>query len=101
MHQEPKGARDARAITTFDEDEQDQAAVLREVLELHPDMLTRSELTREMTGDGSEGFSSVDGVARAIRDLARSGLVHVVGEQGFVRPSRPAVRYFELTGGAG
>jgi hypothetical protein len=52
MHQDPKGARDERAITTWDEDECDQLALLRQVLELHPATLTRDELIRELNGRG-------------------------------------------------
>lgn len=83
------------------EDDQEQAAVLRQVLEHHPDALTRGELIREMTGGGSKGFGDVDAVERAIRDLTRTGLLHLAAEENdVVRPTRAAVRYFELTGGA-
>jgi hypothetical protein len=83
------------------DDDRQQAAVLRQVLELHPDVLARGELIREMTGGGSQGFGDVDAVERAIRDLTRSGLLHLAAsEDDIVRPTRAAVRYFELTGGA-
>lgn len=36
MHDHPKGAREDRAITAWDEDECEHAAVLCRVLELHP-----------------------------------------------------------------
>lgn len=36
MHDHPKGADDDPAITTHEEDDREQAAVLRQVLELHP-----------------------------------------------------------------
>lgn len=83
------------------EDDRQQAAVLRQVLEHHPDVLTRAELIREMAGASSKGFGDVDAVERAIRDLGRTGLLHLAaGEEDVVRPTRAAVRYFELTGGA-
>jgi hypothetical protein len=40
MHDHPKGAGDGPAITTWDEYEREQAAILRQVLELHPATLT-------------------------------------------------------------
>jgi hypothetical protein len=52
MHDHPKGAGDGPAITTYDEDDREQAAILRQVLELHPATLTMDELVREMTGGG-------------------------------------------------
>jgi len=42
----------------------------------------------------------MDGVQRAIRELAGTGLLHRPGEDEIVRPTRAAVRYCELTGGA-
>lgn len=90
----------AGCLTTHDEDEREQAAVLRQVLELHPEALTQDELTREMTSGGPSGFSDSDAVRRAVRDLAATGLLHRLGEDEMVRPTRAAVRYFELSGGA-
>jgi hypothetical protein len=95
----PKGARDERAITTWEEDERDQRALLRQVLELHPDPLTQDELIRELTGGGSSQIRDSDAVRRAIRDLAAAGLLHPPSQDGIVRPTRAALRYFELTGG--
>lgn len=95
----PTGPSDSRHLTTWDEDEQVEAAVLRQVLELQPDVLTQEELIRELTGGGSKAFSDVDAVERAVRDLAATGLFHPLGEDELVRPTRAAVRYFELSGG--
>jgi hypothetical protein len=95
----PTGPSDSGHLTTFDEDDRDQRAVLRQVLELHPDGLTQDELIRELTGGGSKVFSDVDAVKRAVRDLAGTGLFHPLGEDEMVRPTRAAVRYFELSGG--
>lgn len=99
MHDHTKGASADRAITTWDEDEREQRAVLRQVLELQPDALTQDELIRELTGGGSKVFGDVDAVERAIRDLAATGLFHPLGEDRMVRPTRAAIRYFELSGG--
>src|SRR3954469_4386628 len=90
MHQDPKGARDERAITTWDEDERDQWALLRQVLELHPATLTRDELIRELNGGRPREFSEVDRFERAIRELAGTGLLHRPGEDEMVNPTRAA-----------
>lgn len=96
----PTGPSDSRPLTTWDEDERVEAAVLRQVLEHHPVTLTRDELTRVMTGGGSSAFGEADAIERAIRDLAAAGLLHPLGEDEMVRPTWAAVRYSELTGGA-
>lgn len=95
----PTGPSDFGHLTTWDEDDREQRAVLRQVLELQPDVLTQEELIRELTGGGSKAFSDVDAVERAVRDLAATGLFHPLGEDGMVRPTRAAIRYFELSGG--
>jgi hypothetical protein len=87
-------------LTTWDEDEREESAVLRQVLEYYPATLTQDELIREMTGGGSTAFTDADRVERAVRDLAATGLLHRPGEDGILRPTRAAVRYSELTGGA-
>jgi len=101
MQDHPKGARDERVITNWDEDDREQWALLRQVLELHPVTLTQDELVREMTSGGTREFPEFDAIQRAIRELAGTGLLHRPGEDEMVRPTRAAVRYFELTGGAG
>ncbi len=100
MQEHLKGAGEAPS-TTWDEDDREEAAVLRRVLELHPDTLTRDELVREMTGGGSREFSEFDAIQRAVRDLSAAGLLHRPGEDEAVRPTRAALRFFELSGGAG
>lgn len=100
MQNHPKGAGEAPS-TNWDEDDREEAAVLRRVLELHPDALTQDELVREMTGGGSRKFSEFDTIQRAVRDLAAAGLLHRPGEDEVVRPTRSALRFFELAGGAG
>lgn len=86
--------------TSFDKDERDQVAILRQVLELHPAALTRDELSRELTGGGLQAIVSWDGVERGVRELVGTGLLHPPGSGEFIRATRPAVRYFELSGGA-
>jgi hypothetical protein len=98
--QNPTGLGAAKCLTTFDEDEREQRAVLRFVLELYPATLTQDELLRELTGGGFPGHSESDAIWRAIRDLAASGLLHSLGEDEMLRPTRAAMRYWELTGGA-
>jgi len=84
-----------------EEDDVLERAVLRRVLELHPDALSKDELLREMTQSGSAVFSEVDANERAVRDLAAAGLLHPLGDEEFVRPTRAALRFFELAGTAG
>ncbi len=96
MHDHPKGAGEAPSITTYDEDDREEAAALRLVLELHPAALTLDELNRELTDGGSRDFSELDATQRAVRDLAGSGLLHRPGEDEMVRPTRAAVRLYDL-----
>ena len=97
----PKGASDKHVLDTFEEDEHQQWVVLRLVLELHPTALTQDEMIRRFTGGGSNEFSEVDAVGRAVRELADDGLLHPLGDDKLIRPTWAAVRYFELSGGAG
>jgi hypothetical protein len=96
MQDHPKGAADGYALTTHEEDERDQAAILHLVLELHPAALTQGELVRELAGGGSQSFSDFDAVERGVRGLAGAGLLHRPGEDEMIRPTRAAVRCFEL-----
>lgn len=79
--------------TTWAEDREVEAAVLRQLLDLHPIRLTLAELMREM-GGRSAGFAERDAVERAVRELAAVGLLHL-GES-FVEPTRAALRLSEL-----
>lgn len=99
MHDHPKGAEDECAGANAAEDDREQSAVLRQVLELHPAGLTQDELIREMNGGRPREFTEMDRVQRAFRDLAGSGLLHRPGEDEIVRPTRPAVRFSELMEG--
>jgi len=62
-----------------------EAIVLRQLLLLHPAQLTVEELVVDIA------------VERAVRELARSGLLHRSGE--FAIPSRAALRFNELLSG--
>jgi hypothetical protein len=79
--------------TTWAEDEGVEAAVLRQLLDLHPTQLTLAELRLEM-GGGSGDFAERDAVERAVRELTAAGLLHEGGE--FVVPTRAALRCSEL-----
>lgn len=94
MHDKPRGADDDGAATTAELDVRDQAAVLRHVLSLYPQTLTESELLKEMTGGGEEAFSECDRYRRAVRDLARGGLLGT--ETRRVIPTRAALLFHEL-----
>ncbi|HMI81518.1 MAG TPA: hypothetical protein VK480_06995 [Solirubrobacterales bacterium] len=93
MHDKPSGARDEHATTTADQDDRDQAAVLREVLFIYPEVLTLDELARHMAF-ASEVFGWRDRIERAVRDLAGAGLMHQVGP--LVLPTRTAVVFARL-----
>lgn len=77
--------------STVEEDAALQSALLQQVLELHPTSLTLAELVREMAG-GEHGEG--EEIARAVRELAAAGLLHHL--DGFVRPSRAALRFEQL-----
>jgi hypothetical protein len=73
-----------------------EAAVLRQVLALHPVQVTFEELLRDVAGEPQD-FAQRDGVERAVRELASAGLLHRNAD--FVLPSRAAIRFHELFGG--
>ena len=75
------------------EDAATESAVLQQVLAFHPAQVTVNELVREIAGDPAD-FAERDGVERAVRDLAGSGLLH--RHDAFVVPTRAALRFNEL-----
>ncbi|HEY5815038.1 MAG TPA: hypothetical protein VIS95_01700 [Solirubrobacterales bacterium] len=77
-----------------EEDAKIEAAVLRQLLALHPVQLTLDEVVREIGGEEEGDFDLWDAVERAVRELAAAGLVHHSGE--VVLPSRAALRFEEL-----
>jgi hypothetical protein len=70
-----------------------EAAVLRQVLDLHPVLVTPAELVREVGGE-APGFAERDAIERAVRDLSGAGLLH--SHDGLVVPTRAALRLSEL-----
>jgi len=76
-------------------DDQVESAVLRQLLLLHPTQVTLEELITDIAADPDE-FAERDSIERAVRDLARAGLLHRNGE--FAIPSRAALRFSELLG---
>lgn len=72
-----------------------EAAVLRQLLALHPIQLTLAEIVREIAGEPGD-FALADAIERAVRDLAAAGLVNRSGD--VVLPSRAALRFDELLG---
>ena len=78
------------------EDAAVEATVLRQLLFLHPAQVTVEELVLDVAAD-PDAFAERDAIERAVRDLARAGLVHRNAE--FAIPSRAALRFGELLGG--
>jgi hypothetical protein len=93
MHDKPRGADCEGTSTTAALDDRDQAAILREVLFIYPEVLTLDELARQMTF-ASDPFAQRDRIERAIRDLTAAGLVQQVGP--LVLPTRTAVVFNRL-----
>jgi len=86
---------DDRIRNPATEDETIEAAVLRQLIALHPVQLTQAELVREVAGEEPD-FSARDAVERAVRQLGIVGVVHRNGD--LVVPSRVALRIDELLG---
>jgi hypothetical protein len=81
--------------TTSREDAVVEAAVLQQLLFLHPTQLSLAELLRELAvGDD---FSERDAIERAVQELIAAGLLHRNGE--LLLPTRAALRFDELLGG--
>lgn len=72
-----------------------QQAVLRHILDWQPTILRLEDLIREVSPDPRE-FAHRDAVARAVRDLAKVGLVHQQGECVLPTPATVYVRGWEL-----
>ena len=79
--------------TTADDDAATEAAVLQQVIALHPTQVTLDELARELAGEDA-GFAERDAIERAVRDLSAAGLLHY--RDGFVLPTRASLRFHEL-----
>lgn len=70
-----------------------ESTVMRQLLEVHPVLLSRAELIRELAGENPD-FAARDAVERAVRDLVGVGLLHLHGE--LVLPTRAALHFSEL-----
>lgn len=70
-----------------------ESTVIKQVLDVHPVLLTVPELVREIAGEEAS-FAERDAVERAVRDLGGIGLLHQHGE--FVLPTRAALHFNEL-----
>ena len=79
--------------TTTAADAATEAAVMQQLLDLHPVRMTIAELVREVVGQDAQ-FAERDAVERAVRDLKGAGLLHRSDE--FVQPTRAALRLSEL-----
>jgi hypothetical protein len=79
--------------TTNEGDVATESVVLQLVLNLHPTLLTVTELVREVCGEDA-GFAERDAVERAVRDLSGAGLLHY--KDAFAIPTRAALRFSEL-----
>jgi hypothetical protein len=73
-----------------------EAAVLIQLLSLHPTHITYEELMRSMVVEPAD-FSQRDAIERAVHELVAAGLLH--RNEDFVIPSRAALRFDELLGG--
>ena len=89
----PTGPGVAQRPTNADQDDRDQAAVMRKILFIYPESMMLAELTRELTAGITE-FQERDRVERAVRDLVAGGLLHRVGD--LVLPTRAAVNFYLL-----
>lgn len=74
------------------DDQRDEGAVLRHVVDVHPATLRLSDLIREL-GD-PEDFGSSDRIERAVRELVKGGLLFRC--EGAVLPTRQALYLCEL-----
>jgi type IV secretory pathway protease TraF len=81
--------------TTREEDRGFEAAVLQQVLAIHPSPVTLVELVDEIAGKGCD-FAQRDAIERAVHALAGCGLLH--RSEALVLPSRAALRFDELLG---
>jgi hypothetical protein len=82
-----------KSWTTKEDDRATEAAVLQQLLDLHPTQLTVAELVREIGGEQID-FAQRDAIERAVRDLGGVGLLH--RKDDFVLPTRAALRFSEL-----
>ncbi len=92
----PKGRDSSETISPERQDAIIEAAVLTQVIALHPAQLTILELALKMEGE-CEDFATEDAVERAVRELTRDGLLHCDCRR--VWPTHAALRFDALLGG--
>jgi type IV secretory pathway protease TraF len=81
--------------TPHEEDRVFEAAVLQQLLAIHPNPVTLAELVDEIAGKGCD-FAQRDAIERAVHSLAGCGLLH--RSEALVLPSRAALRFDQLLG---
>lgn len=81
--------------TPSEEDRVFETAVLQQLLAIHPNPVTLTELVDEIAGKGCD-FAQRDAIERAVHSLAGCGLLH--RSAALVLPSRAALRFDELLG---
>jgi len=79
--------------TTEAADVATEAAIVGQLLHLHPVQLTLAELIRELAGE-HPSFEERDAIERAVRDLVAAGLLH--RGDGRLAPTRAALRLSRL-----
>jgi hypothetical protein len=85
----------AQAMAASFEDDYYEQAVLQHVLSWQPTILRLEDLIRELSSDPREPADR-DAVVRAVRDLAKVGLLHRQGECVLPTPATVYVRGWEL-----
>jgi hypothetical protein len=91
---DPPGRTALDAEPLGDNETQIERMVLQEVVTLHPDHLTRSELSLKLAVDPKDQ-SEVKDIAHASNSLRASGLLRYNGD--VVEPTHAAVRAAELS----
>lgn len=81
--------------TPYGDDTGTEAAVLQQLLFLHPAQVSFEELLREVAADPAD-FGQRDAVERAVRDLGAIGLLRRADD--LVLPTLAALRFDELLG---
>jgi len=81
-----------KAASPAGEDLKDERAIFVHVVETFPETLRLSDLIRELSDP--DDFSRRDAIERAVRELAKGGLVYRC--EGVVLPTRTALRAYEL-----
>lgn len=84
-----------RNRTPAGDDTTTEAAVLQQLIFLHPAQVGFEELLRELGADPDD-FGQRDAIERAVRELGAAGLARRAGE--LILPTRAALRFDQLLG---